>query len=137
MPFGYVPLLEVDGRKLSSSGGIARFLAERFGKTLPIVVLLKVGSISPRMHKVQWALKLICSPACLIDDVSLQTIPLYLPSLKILFLAGMHHSIQILHLLFFIDTCVVASLQIVCIQKTLALATQILVFVHPHNHHIR
>ena len=65
MPFGYVPVLEVDGRKLSSSGGIARFLAERFGKTLPIVVLLKVGSISPRMHKVQWALKLIRSPACL------------------------------------------------------------------------
>ena len=44
MPFGYVPVLEVDGRKLSSSGGIARFLAERFGKTLPIVVMLKVGS---------------------------------------------------------------------------------------------
>lgn len=46
MPFGYVPVLEVDGRKLSSSGGIARFLAERFGKTLSSVMLVSSITLS-------------------------------------------------------------------------------------------
>ena len=30
-PFGYMPILEVDGKVLSGSGPIARFLAERYG----------------------------------------------------------------------------------------------------------
>jgi len=35
-PFGQMPVLEVDGVKLGQSYAIARFLARKFGKNLPI-----------------------------------------------------------------------------------------------------